>query len=233
MHLLIRVTRGRVFYHRDLVAKLSGITNSCLHTGVCDESHDDELMDAVFLELQIQISIGKTTGAPMLERHDVAGLRYEFAADLAAPRAVFEGLPRPRCLLDRRNVLPTLVVAWTVSTMQRIKDAKLRLPRRIQDLQHMRNTTVLFCNRLQAIPYLASLGNEIVVRIDHQKCGELFVIRHFCHVFSSYSPACDADARATMWAHGIRRHSGRFCRRGECRRILPDELLHAQRPLPR
>ena len=32
---------------------------------------------------------------------------------------------------------------------------------------------------------------------------------------------------------GIRRHSGRFCRRGECRRILPDELLHAQRPLPR
>jgi hypothetical protein len=29
------------------------------------------------------------------------------------------------------------------------------------------------------------------------------------------------------------RHSGHFCRRGECRRILPDELLHAQRPLPR
>ena len=31
----------------------------------------------------------------------------------------------------------------------------------------------------------------------------------------------------------IRRHSGLFCGRGECRRILPDELLHAQRPLPR
>jgi hypothetical protein len=66
VHFLIRVIRGRVFYHRDLVAKLSGIRNSCLHTRVCYESHDDELMDAVFLELQIQIRIGETTGTPML-----------------------------------------------------------------------------------------------------------------------------------------------------------------------
>ena len=49
VHLLIRVIRGRVFYHRDLVAKLSGITNSGLHTRVCYEPHDYELMDAVFL----------------------------------------------------------------------------------------------------------------------------------------------------------------------------------------
>ena len=106
--------------------------------------------------------------------------------------------------------------------MQRIEDAKLRLPRRLQDLQHMRNTLICFCNSLQAIPDLASLGNEIVVRIDHQKCGDLFVKLQICHVFFSYAPACD-----------VRRHSGLFCRRGECRRILPDELLHAQRPLPR
>src|SRR4030095_1510323 len=30
----------------------------------------------------------------------------------------------------------------------------------------------------------------------------------------------------------IRRHTGHFCRRRKCRRILPDELLHALRPLP-
>jgi hypothetical protein len=80
---------------------------SCLHTGVCYESHDDELMDAVFLELQIEICIGETTGTPMLLGHDFARLRLELAADLAAPRAVFEGLSRPRCLLNWRNVLPT------------------------------------------------------------------------------------------------------------------------------
>jgi hypothetical protein len=40
VHLLIRVTRGRVFYHRDFVAKLSGIANNCLHARVCYEPDD-------------------------------------------------------------------------------------------------------------------------------------------------------------------------------------------------
>src|SRR5262249_42548464 len=152
VHLFIRVTRGRIFYHRDPVAKLNGKANRCLHTGVCDEPDGDELMNAMPFKLQIQISVGKATGTPMLEGHDVARLRYEFAADLAAPRPVFEGLSRPRCLLDRRDVLPGLVVTGTVPMMQRIEDAKPRLPRRIQNLQHMRNTTISFCNSLQAIP---------------------------------------------------------------------------------
>ena len=50
-HLFIRVSRGRVFCQRDFVAKLSGITNSRLHTRMCYESHDDEPLDTVFLEL--------------------------------------------------------------------------------------------------------------------------------------------------------------------------------------
>ena len=73
---------------------------------MCDESHDDELMDAVSLELHIQIGVGKATGTPMLLGHDIARLRGEFAADLATPRAVLEGLSQPRCLLDRRNFEP-------------------------------------------------------------------------------------------------------------------------------
>ena len=39
--------------------------------------------------------------------------------------------------------------------------------------------------------------------------------------------------RFRMSRPGERRHSGRLCRRRECRCILPDELLHAQRLLPR
>jgi hypothetical protein len=83
---------------------------------------------------------------------DVSWLRLEFAADLAAPSAIFEGLPRPSCLLNWRNVLPILLVSRTVATMQRIENAKLRIPRCIQDLQHMRNAMIYFCNSLQAIP---------------------------------------------------------------------------------
>ena len=52
---------------------------------MCDESDDDELMDAVLLELQIQSSVGKATGTPMLHRHDLARLLCKFASDLAAP----------------------------------------------------------------------------------------------------------------------------------------------------
>ena len=92
MHLYIRIIRRRVFNHRDFVAKLSGIANSCLDTRVCDESRDDELMDAVFLELQIQIRVRKATGTPVLLGHDVARLRFELTANLATPRAVFERL---------------------------------------------------------------------------------------------------------------------------------------------
>jgi hypothetical protein len=55
----------------------------------------------------------------MLEGHDIAWLRLELGTELATPRAVFEGLMRPGCLLNWREVFPGLVVARTVSMMQR------------------------------------------------------------------------------------------------------------------
>src|SRR6516225_1926942 len=148
---------------------------------MCYQSDDDELVNAMLFELHIQVCVGKATGTPMLEGHDIARLRFEFSADLATPRAVFEGLVRPSRFLYRRNVLPGLVVAWTVSVMQRIENTQTRLPRSIQDLQHMWNTIICFCNSAQAIPHFASLGNEIVIRVDHKKCSDLLVIRHVCH----------------------------------------------------
>src|SRR5580658_8588358 len=105
---------------------------------MCYQPHDDELMDAVFLELQIQIRVGETTGTPMLLGYYFARLRLELAANLATPRAVFEGLSRPGCLLNRRDVLPRLVVARAISMMQRIDYADARLSRSLEDLEHMR-----------------------------------------------------------------------------------------------
>ena len=59
VHLFIRVISGRVLYHCDVVAKLSGVANSGLHTRVCDETNDDQPVDPAFFQLQIQISVGK------------------------------------------------------------------------------------------------------------------------------------------------------------------------------
>ena len=44
-------------------------------------SYDDELMDAVLLELQIQICVGKATGTPMLCGDNLAWLGRELGAD--------------------------------------------------------------------------------------------------------------------------------------------------------
>src|SRR5215470_4951815 len=96
----------------------------------------------------------------MLLSHNLTRSRGELAANLAAPCSVFKSLRRPGSLLDGRDVLPGLVVAGTVSMMQRVEHAKSRLPRRSQNLRHMRNALVPFRNGLQATPDLPSLGNE-------------------------------------------------------------------------
>src|SRR5215469_3866724 len=99
----------------------------------------------------------------MLRSDDFASLRLELGTDLATPGAVFESLMRPSCFLDRRDVLPGLVVAWTVAMMQRIEDGQFRFSRGIQHIQHVRNTTIRLCHRLQSMPYFAALGNEVVI----------------------------------------------------------------------
>src|SRR6476646_3236573 len=53
VHLLSRVIRRCVFYHRDVIAELSGKANGRFDAGVGYESDHDKLMDAVLLELQI------------------------------------------------------------------------------------------------------------------------------------------------------------------------------------
>ena len=51
MHHLIRVVRRRVSYHRGVVTELGSITHGRFDAGMCDQSNDDELMDALLLEL--------------------------------------------------------------------------------------------------------------------------------------------------------------------------------------
>src|SRR5262245_2487338 len=152
VHVLIRVIGNRVPYHRDVVAELGGKANGRFDAGMRDQTDDDELMDAVLLELQIQIGVGEAAGAPMLRGDDLAWLGLELGTDLATPGAVFEALVLPRRPLDGRNVLPGLVVARAVAMMHGIVDPKLRLPRRIQDLQHVRNAVIRFGNSPNAAP---------------------------------------------------------------------------------
>ena len=79
-------------------------------------------MDAMLLELQIQIRVGEAAGTPMLRDDNLTWLGRELGTDFASPCAVFEGLMPPRRLLNGRDVFPRLIVARAVAMMQGIED---------------------------------------------------------------------------------------------------------------
>src|SRR4029077_5588285 len=121
----------------------------------------------------------------MLLGDNVAGLRCELAADFATPGSILEGFTLPAPPLNRHDVLPCFVIPGTVTTMHRVEDTQPCATRTIQDSQHVRNALVGFGHSLNAIPDLAALGNEIVVRIDHQECSDRRVKLQISHVCCS------------------------------------------------
>src|SRR5262245_35419846 len=168
-----------------------------------DEPDDDELVDAVLLELQIEVRVGEAARAPVLRSDDLARPGLEPGADLAAPRAVFEGLAPPCRLLNGSDVLPGLVVARPVAMVQGIEYPKLRLPCRIEDLQHVRNAIVRFGDRANAVPELAALGNEVVVGIDYQEPGDLLVVCGCGHGVASRGSSGNPIATASPACAGV------------------------------
>src|SRR4029077_7169059 len=128
---------------------------------------------------------------------DLPRLRREFGSELAAPGAVLEDPSLPSRLLDRRDVLPGLVVAGAVAMMRRIEDAQPGLARRVQDPQHVRNAAIGFRDRLDPVPDLAALGDEVVVGVDDEERGELLVV---VHVRSAQSAGTRGAAAAAMRA---------------------------------
>src|SRR5262245_36825379 len=121
-----------------------------------DESDDDELMDAVLLELQVQVGVSEAAGTPVCLRDNLTWRRHGVGTELATPCAVFEARVLPRASLDRRDVPPGFVVACTISMMHGIEDAKLRCARGIQHLQHVGNAVVCFSDSFDQGPELAA-----------------------------------------------------------------------------
>jgi hypothetical protein len=86
--------------------------------------------------------------------------------------------------------------------MQRIEDADIGLACGFEGLTHVRDALVGFSDALQAIPYFAALGNEIVVRIDNEKAGEVLCVRHVGHV--AMTPVRRATAEWSRHPPGAR-----------------------------
>jgi hypothetical protein len=76
----------------------------------------------------------------------------------------------------------------------------------------MRNTMICFCDILTAIPYFAALGNEVVVRIDDEKCSNLFVERKSRHAFPPKRQPAACESENTELFQGGETGTSRACR---------------------
>jgi hypothetical protein len=90
--------------------------------------------------------------------------------------------------------------------------AKPRIAVSVEDLQHVRNAVVRFCDAPNAVPYLASLGNEVIIAIDHGKRSDLLSYVIVAMVFSR-------AMRSWYWP-GRGSEQAAFC-------AIPKELLAA------
>jgi hypothetical protein len=70
--------------------------------------------------------------------------------------------------------------------MQRVEDSNACSSRGVEDVQHVRDARVGLSDTLQAIPYLSTVGNKVVVRIDNHKACDVLLIRHIGHAFLRY-----------------------------------------------
>jgi len=122
VHLFIRAIRSRVLHHRDIVAKLSRKTNSRFHTGVRYSPMTISLSMPCFLNCKSKSVLAKPLELQCSRATMSPGCGSNPRRISPPHAAVLERLARPRCFLNRRNVLPGLVIARTVSVMQRIED---------------------------------------------------------------------------------------------------------------
>src|ERR1700712_4966603 len=126
--------RGRVFYKRHMIAELHAKPGRGLNATVRDQSNKDDVLNAMLLELQIEIGIRKAALRPVFLDDHIAFLRTEFSIEFAAPRANFERLGRKACLLEHVDVLPIIEVARMRTMMRNDKHLYPRRTHRGDDL---------------------------------------------------------------------------------------------------
>src|SRR5262245_2358265 len=141
-------------------------------------------MNAVLLDLQIEVSVGKAAGAPVLLRNDFSRSRCELVAKGPAPGAVGVDLRARAGLLDRGPKFPCLVVARAPAMVRREEDPGAGVTSRLQDPDHVRYKPIRFHDLANSGPQLSAIRDEVVVRIDDQKPRLVQSKGHIGHGFS-------------------------------------------------
>src|ERR1700722_7692294 len=102
----------RVLDQGDVVTELHAKTPGGFDATVGDQADENDLLNAVLLELEVEIGVGETALRPMLLDDDVTVLGAKLRIELAAPRTDCEGLGWQPRLLKHVDVLPPIELAF-------------------------------------------------------------------------------------------------------------------------
>ncbi|SED20375.1 hypothetical protein SAMN04490356_7410 [Streptomyces melanosporofaciens] len=176
---------GGVTDQRDVVAEFHGETSGGLDAGVRQQSDEDHMGDAVLPELHIQVGVGEPALRPVLMGHHLPRPRLEVRMELPTPGVPGEAVPDHDVPLGRVGVGPRLVVTRLPAAVRDEHHPHPGLPGGADDGAQIVQQTDLLGHALHDRPDLASLGEEVVVRVDEQHCRSPGVIGLGCHDLSS------------------------------------------------
>ena len=89
---LLREGSRRIGDQGHMIAQFHREAARGFNARIGQEANDDDLLDAILLELLVEVRVGKTALSPMFLDNDVAGLRHEIWVPFATPGALCESL---------------------------------------------------------------------------------------------------------------------------------------------
>ena len=108
-------------------------TNGRFNASMRNQPDDDELMNAMFLQLQIKVGVGEAAGAPMLLGYNFTWRRHEFGAELATPCAELQSAP---CGTFSSSTIIVMIIAITPSLNAARRSLPMTLSLLVQTVRH-------------------------------------------------------------------------------------------------
>ena len=179
----LALERGRCILHQgDVVAELHREAACRLDTSVCQQTDNNDFLDAVLFELLVEIRVGKATLRPMLLDNDIALPGNKIRVPLTAPCPFGEGLPFARGHLAGVRVFPLRVVTRFRAMVRHDEQLNFRSACCRDDLPQMVKKIFLHGDRLDHRPELTALGQEIIIGVDEKQAGIVGGIAGRSHV---------------------------------------------------
>ena len=109
-HHFLGERRRSILDQSDVIAELHRKAAGGFDASVCQQTDNNDFLDAVLFELLVEIRVGKATLRPMLLDNDIGLPGNKIRVPLTAPCPFGEGLPFARGNLAGVRVFPLRVV---------------------------------------------------------------------------------------------------------------------------